>query len=165
MTRQDATRETEEPESVRLVRAARADEADQLIDFQLALAAETEWLALDAERVARGVRAVFGDPSRGGYWVAEEAGRIVGMLLTTPEWSDWRAGWVLWIQSVYVIPEARGQGVFRDLYAHQRARVEGDPDLCGLRLYVDRRNRAAAAIYERAGMSREHYEMFEWLKD
>ena len=146
------------------VRAARPEEAERLIDFQLRMADETEGLALDPERIARGVAAVFEDPRRGGYWVAEEAGRIVGMLLTTPEWSDWRAGLVLWIQSVYVIPEARGKGVFRDLYANQKARVEGDPDLCGLRLYVDRRNRGAAAVYERAGMSREHYEMFEWLK-
>ena len=146
------------------VRAARPDDADRLIDFQLAMAAETEGLALDPERIARGVRAVFADPSRGSYQVAEEAGALVGMLLVTPEWSDWRAGWVLWIQSVYVVPEARGRGVFRELYAHQKRRVELDPDLCGLRLYVDRRNRAAAAVYERAGMSREHYEMFEWLK-
>ncbi len=146
------------------VRAARPEEADLLIGFQLAMAAETEGLALEPERIARGVRAVFADPSRGAYWVAEEAGALVGMLLTTPEWSDWRAGWVLWIQSVYVIPAARGRGVFRDLYAHQKARVEADPDLCGLRLYVDRRNGSAAAVYERAGMSREHYEMFEWLK-
>ena len=146
------------------VRAARPDEADHLIDFQLAMAAETEGLALEPERVARGVHAVFAQPSRGAYWVAEEAGALVGMLLTTPEWSDWRAGWVLWIQSVYVIPAARGRGVFRDLYAYQKARVEADPDLCGLRLYVDRQNRGAAAVYERAGMSREHYELFEWLK-
>src|SRR6185295_1026599 len=124
------------------VRPARPDEADRLIDFQLRMADETEGLALDPERIGRGVRAVFSDPSRGAYWVAEEAGQILGMLLTTPEWSDWRAGWVLWIQSVYVIPEARGRGVFRDLYAAQKTRVEGDPDLCGLRLYVDRRNRA-----------------------
>ncbi len=147
------------------VRTARPDEADSLIGFQLRMADETEKLALDPERIARGVRAVFDDPRRGDYWVAEEAGKILGMLLTTPEWSDWRAGWVLWIQSVYVIPEARGRGVFRDLYARQKARVEADPDLCGLRLYVDRRNGAAARVYEQVGMSREHYEMFEWLKD
>ena len=146
------------------VRAARPDEAERLIEFQLAMAAETEGLALDPDRISRGVRAVFADPFRGAYRVAEEGGALVGMLLTTPEWSDWRAGWVLWIQSVYVLPEARGRGVFRALYADQKRRVELDPDLCGLRLYVDRRNRAAAAVYERAGMSREHYEMFEWLK-
>ncbi len=150
--------------SVRQVRLARPEEAGTLIDFQLRMAEETEGLALEPERISRGVRAVFDDPLRGGYWVAEEAGRIVGMLLTTPEWSDWRAAWVLWIQSVYVIPAVRGTGVFADLYAHQKARVEADPELCGLRLYVDRRNRGAAAVYERAGMSREHYEMFEWLK-
>ncbi len=149
----------------RILRSARPDEADQLVELQLRMAEETEGLALDPDVIGRGVRAVFDDPRRGGYHVAEEGGRIIGMLLTTPEWSDWRAGWVLWIQSVYVVPEARGTGVFADLYARQKRRVEEDPELCGLRLYVDRRNPGAAAVYQRLGMSREHYEMFEWLKD
>ncbi len=151
--------------SVPTVRPARPDEVQDLVAFQVAMAAETEGLALDPGRVERGVRAVFDDPGRGSYWVAEVEGLLVGCLLTTPEWSDWRAGWVLWIQSVFVIPEARGSGAFRALYETQRRQVESDPELCGLRLYVDRRNAGAARVYERMGMTREHYELFEWLKE
>jgi GNAT superfamily N-acetyltransferase len=146
------------------VRAARPEDAPLLVDFQLRMARETEELELDRDTLTRGVEAVFADPSRGAYWVAEREDRIVGGLLTTFEWSDWRNGVILWIQSVYVVPEERGRGVYRALYEHIRGRVEADPGLRGLRLYVDRRNAAAQRVYERLGMTREHYDMFEWLK-
>lgn len=146
------------------MRAARLEDAAAIVSFQILMARETEGLELDPDTVDRGVRAVFDDPSKGSYWVAESAGRVVASLLTTPEWSDWRAATVLWIQSVYVIPEERGRGVYRALYEHLRRQVEASPALGGLRLYVDRRNAAAQQVYERLGMTREHYEMFEWLK-
>ncbi len=131
------------------------------------MARETEDLELDRDTVTRGVEAVFADPAKGAYWVAEREGAaepVVGGLLTTFEWSDWRNGTVLWIQSVYVVPEERGRGVYRALYEHLRHRVAGDPDLKGIRLYVDRRNMGAQRVYERLGMTREHYDTFEWLK-
>ncbi|MBW8874834.1 MAG: GNAT family N-acetyltransferase [Acidobacteria bacterium] len=128
------------------------------------MARETEGLELDRDTVVRGVAAVLADAAKGSYWLAERAGRIAGSLLTTREWSDWRDGTVLWIQSVYVVPEERGRGVYRALYEHLKRRVEEDPALKGLRLYVDRRNAAAQRVYERLGMTREHYELFEWLK-
>lgn len=137
---------------------------ETLTDFQLRMARETEGLELDPGTVIRGVAAVLADPAKGSYWVAERDGRIVGSLLTTFEWSDWRNGTVLWIQSVYVVPGERGRGVYRALYEHLKRRVEDDPGLKGLRLYVDRRNAAAQEVYERLGMTREHYELFEWLK-
>ena len=146
------------------VRAAQRGDARVIVDFQLRMARETEDLALDLETVTRGVAAVFTDPGKGAYWVAERAGEVVGGLLTTFEWSDWRNGVVLWIQSVYVVPEERGQGVYRALYEHLRRRVEADSDLKGIRLYVEKRNTAAQRVYERLGMTREHYELFEWLK-
>jgi len=144
-----------------------AGDAAAIVDFQLRMARETEGLELDRATVVRGVAAVLADPARGCYWMAEregDTGRIVGSLLTTFEWSDWRDGTVLWIQSVYVVPEERGRGVYRALYEHLKRRVEADPALMGLRLYVDKRNAAAQGVYERLGMSREHYELFEWLK-
>jgi RimJ/RimL family protein N-acetyltransferase len=110
------------------------------------------------------VAAVFADPSRGRYWIAERSGRTVACLLTTYEWSDWRDGVILWIQSVYVVPEERGRGVYRALYERLRQQVEESPGLKGIRLYVEKRNAAAQRVYERLGMTREHYEMFEWLK-
>jgi GNAT superfamily N-acetyltransferase len=148
-----------------LVRAARPDDADLLIDFQERLARETEELALDREALGRGVRAVFDDPGLGEYWVAEQGGKVVGCLLVTREWSDWRNGTVLWITSVYVLPEARRGGVFQALYQQLRDRVDTTPGLAGLRLYVSAHNRRARAIYRRLGMSRSAYLLYEWLKD
>ena len=146
------------------IRPARPEDAATIVDFQVRMAIETEGLELDLPTVRLGVQAVFDDPAKGRYWVAESGGRIVGSLLTTYEWSDWRDGTVLWIQSVYVPLELRGSGIYRRLYESLRERVLASPDLRGIRLYVDRRNTAAQRVYERLGMSREHYEMFEWMK-
>jgi RimJ/RimL family protein N-acetyltransferase len=146
------------------VRAALPGDAPVIVDFQLRMARETEDLELDFDTVTRGVAAVFADPGKGAYWVAERGGEVVGGLLTTFEWSDWRNGVILWIQSVYVVPEERGRGVYRALYEGLKRRVEADSNLKGIRLYVEKRNTAAQRVYERLGMTREHYEMFEWLK-
>jgi RimJ/RimL family protein N-acetyltransferase len=150
-----------------VIRPAHPDDASTIIEFQLRMARETEDLELDRDTLTSGVEAVFSDPRKGTYWVAERAGgdhRVVGGLLTTFEWSDWRNGVILWIQSVYVVPEERGRGVYRALYEHLRRRVEADPGLKGIRLYVDKRNADAQRVYERLGMTREHYDTFEWLK-
>jgi GNAT superfamily N-acetyltransferase len=148
-----------------IIRPAAPGDAPALAAFQILMARETEGLELDPAVIARGVQGVFEEPARGRYWVAERDGEIVGGLLTTPEWSDWRAGTILWIQSVYVVPAERGRGVFRALYQHLRQLVEASDDLRGLRLYVDRRNVSAQQAYERLGMSREHYHTYEWLKE
>lgn len=146
------------------IRSALPADAPAIAEFQLRMARETEDLELDRDTVNRGVEAVFADPAKGAYWIAERASRIVGCLLTTYEWSDWRNGTVLWIQSLYVPPEERGRGVYRALYEHLRREVEMNPGLKGIRLYVDRRNAVAQRVYERLGMTREHYDLFEWMK-
>ena len=145
------------------IRGGRLEDLDCIVEFQLRMALETEELRLDRETVTRGVRAVFEDATKGEYWVAEEEGKVVGGLLTIPEWSDWRNGTVLWIHSLYVIPKARGQGVFKKLYRMLQERVELSPDLKGLRLYVDKQNRQAQKAYEAVGMDGEHYQLYEWL--
>jgi ribosomal protein S18 acetylase RimI-like enzyme len=147
-----------------LIRAARPDDAPVIVELQLRMARETEDLELDRDTLTGGVEAVFSDPRKGAYGVAAREGRVVGDLLTTFEWSDWRNGVILWIQSVYVVPEERGRGVYRALYEHLKRRVEADPGLKGIRLYVDKRNTDAQRVYERLGMTREHYDTFEWLK-
>ena len=128
------------------------------------MAQETEGLGLDRDVVSKGVRGVFQEPARGTYWVAEEKGEILGMLLAIPEWSDWRNGTVLWVHSLYVIGQARRRGVFKKLYLNLKKQVEQSPELMGLRLYVDKTNKPAQEVYERLGMSKEHYELYEWLK-
>lgn len=150
------------------VRPAGPEDTPAIAGFQILMARETEGMELDPETVSRGVAAVFADRSKGEYFVVETGERvdsIVGCLLVTPEWSDWRNGTVLWIQSVYVVPGMRGRGVYRLLYEHLQARVAASPALRGIRLYVDKRNTAAQGVYARLGMTREHYELFEWMKE
>jgi len=148
-----------------LYRRATAADAASIVEFQLAMARETETLELEREGCARGVEAVFARPELGEYYVAEQGGRVVASLLITYEWSDWRDGLVWWIQSVYVAPEARRQGIYAGLYEHIKNIVRNDRRLRGLRLYVDERNRAAQQVYARLGMNGEHYRVFEWMKE
>jgi GNAT superfamily N-acetyltransferase len=152
------------PDSGLRIRSADSADAAAIVDFQLRMARETEDLDLDRVTLSGGVAAVFADPAKGAYWIAERGGVSIGCLLTTYEWSDWRDGVILWIQSVYVVPEERGQGVYRALYARVRRQVEESDALKGIRLYVEKRNAAAQQVYARLGMTREHYDLFEWLK-
>lgn len=148
-----------------LYRPARSTDATVIAEFQLAMALETESLTLDRETCQRGVAAVFEFPAHGHYFVAERDGEVIGSLLITHEWSDWRNGLVWWIQSVYVVPAARGKGVFTGLYAYVRQLAAAEPTVRGLRLYADRRNKAAHEVYTRLGMNGDHYQVFEWMKD
>ena len=145
------------------VRRGRREDAPYIVDFQLRLAWETERFELDRPTVEKGVRAVFDDPHKGAYWIAEVDGEVAGCLLTVPEWSDWRNGTVVWIHSVYVLPKARHQGVFRAMYEALKTAVERAADLRGLRLYVERENERAQKTYRALGMDGNHYQMFEWM--
>lgn len=147
-----------------IIRQANVNDSASIVEFQLAMAMETEQLRLDEPTVIKGVAAVFSDPSKGIYYVAELDGKVVGSLLTTFEWSDWRNGTVLWIQSVYVRPEFRKKSIFSNLYKHIRNRVSSDENLRGIRLYADKTNTSAHEVYQHLGMTAEHYQMFEWMK-
>jgi len=126
-----------------------------------ALATETEGKSLDQTLLQPGVQAVLDDPSLGRYYVAEIGDQAVGQLMTTFEWSDWRNGLFIWIQSVYVLPAFRGDGVFRALFGHLETLAREDPRICGIRLYVDRRNDRAQEVYSRMGMHRSNYGVME----
>jgi ribosomal protein S18 acetylase RimI-like enzyme len=143
------------------VRAATPREIPALVAFNQAMALETEGRALDPVRLQAGVEAVFAAPARGSYFVALREEERLGALLVTSEWSDWRNGSFWWIQSVYVVPSARRQGVFRELYRHVLARARAQRDVCGLRLYVERDNHRAQATYRGLGMEETRYRLFE----
>jgi len=145
-------------------RHAQPADQESIIDFQIAMAWETEEVRLHSATVSAGVRAVFEDPALGRYFVAELDSRVVAVTLTTYEWSEWRNGVVWWIQSVYVTPEFRRQGIYSGIYAFIRGLAESDPAVRGIRLYVDRRNKSAQEVYTRLGMNGEHYQVFEWMK-
>src|SRR5689334_19230180 len=122
------------------------------------MAWETERRRLKPATVRRGVAALIKSPPRGTYFVAEDKGEVVGQLLITYEWSDWRNGNFWWIQSVYVREDFRGCGVFRALFAHIEALAKRRRDVCGLRLYVEAHNKGAQKTYARLGMKKTVYE-------
>lgn len=143
------------------VRPAAPGDLDLLVQFNAAMAEETKGKRLDPERLGRGVARVLADPACGFYRVAEIGGAVAGGLLVTFEWSDWRAGWWWWLQSVYVRPEARGRGVFSALLAAVDADAAATPDALGLRLYVEQRNRRAQAVYAARGFVNAGYRVYE----
>ncbi|GAC1531679.1 MAG: GNAT family N-acetyltransferase [Ramlibacter sp.] len=149
------------PHSPLFLRRGAWPDADTIAGFNRAMALETEGRALQDERSLAGAQRLLRDPDLGFYLVAERSGQVLGSLMVTFEWSDWRDGHFWWIQSVYVRPEARRQGVFRALYAEVAAMVQRDPTVCGLRLYVEASNTRAQATYAALGMDRTHYLVYE----
>jgi GNAT superfamily N-acetyltransferase len=143
-----------------MIRPAGEHDLDSLIAANVALASETERVRLDEPTLREGIRALLESKAPGRYWVAELGGRVVGQLLITFEWSDWRNRMVWWIQSVYVVPDARGLGVLRALYAEARREALA-AGAGGLRLYVDTANVRAQAAYAALGMDGGHYRVFE----
>jgi L-amino acid N-acyltransferase YncA len=147
-----------------MIREATNQDIPSIIDFQLKLALETENITLEISTLTRGVHELFKDSTKGSYYVAEEQGEVIGCLMTTYEWSDWRCGTVIWLQSVYIAATHRGKGVYKKMYEHIQQMVLNAPDLRGIRLYVDKSNQSAQLVYSKLGMNGEHYQVFEWMK-
>jgi GNAT superfamily N-acetyltransferase len=143
-----------------LIRNAEPTDWATIAEFNRALAAETEDKQLDWEVLSNGVRRLLADVGKGRYFMAEDAGRIVGTTMITYEWSDWRDGWIWWIQSVYVHPDYRGRGVFSRLYRHIEA-LAAELDIKAVRLYVLTSNTRARATYPALGMHESGYTVLE----
>ncbi len=143
------------------IRMANFEDAAMLVEFNQAMALETEGRRLDSQTLKSGVEAVFQDGKKGFYVVAESGEKIGGGLMITFEWSDWRGEWFWWIQSVYILPELRGQGVYRKLYEFVKEKAQAQGDVYGFRLYVEKENTRAQKVYEKLGMDASHYLMYE----
>ena len=142
------------------IRTATLGDLPNLIHGNSALAWESEQKKLDETILCLGLENLLRDPHKGFYTVAEHEGQTVGQMLITFEFSDWRNGWYWWIQSVYVWPEFRRGGVFRELFQHIQARAIADPGVIGLRLYVERDNERAQKTYVALGLEEEPYFLF-----
>jgi len=143
------------------IRRATRDDAQSIARFNQVMARETEGKELNPERVLAGVYGLLEKPELGFYLVATHEDRIAGSLMVTYEWSDWRCGVFWWVQSVYVVPEFRRQGVYRSLYAHLKQLAEQTEGVCGFRLYVEKDNTRAQQTYESLGMLRCAYWLYE----
>ena len=143
------------------IRDAKRDDIAFLRDCNLAMAWESEQKRLDGDVLTRGIVAVFDHPERGFYVVAERDGAAVGSLLITHEWSDWRNGGWWWIQSVYVMPDARRVGVFRAMYREIDTRARKTAAVIGLRLYVEKENVRAQQTYAALGMEPAYYSLYQ----
>lgn len=145
------------------IRKAKLEEKPLLVQYQQMMAFETEGMELLADTLNKGIQRLFDEPAKGTYWVFELEGKVIGCVLTLTEWSDWRNGDVLWIHSLFVEAELRGKGVFKQMYAFFQNLVHTSEGLRGLRLYVEKTNIKAQKAYEAVGMTKEHYELYEWL--
>jgi GNAT superfamily N-acetyltransferase len=143
------------------IRRGEPRDAAVIAEFNRRMAWETEHKPRDPAVLARGVGRVFSDPARGFYLVADAAGEVVGQLMVTYEWSDWRDGWFWWVQSVYVREDHRRTGVFRALYEAVMAQARTAGDVAGVRLYVERDNTRAQATYRHLGMGDAGYLVWE----
>ena len=147
------------------IREAQPEDAAVIADYNAAMAQETEGKSLDPACVGPGVNALFEDASHGRYWVAEDGGKVVGQLMVTYEWSDWRNGRIWWIQSVYVHPDWRRKGIFSALYRNVESLASAAPGVIGLRLYVENNNTHAQQTYTALGMEKPGYIVMETLFD
>ena len=147
-----------------IITRGEAGDIDSIVQFQADMAMESEGCVLDIEKVTKGVSAAMMDESKGIYWVAKIEGKAIGSLMLTREWSDWNNEWYWWIQSVYVTPEYRNQGVYKAMYTKvkEEARVN---NVSQIRLYVDKTNLNAQKVYEKLGMTESHYLMYEKATD
>ena len=147
------------------IRKAGIDDVSALTAFNLAMARETEGLQLDYNILSRGVRRMIHQPDLGFYLLAEREAVPVGGLMITYEWSDWRNGLFWWVQSVYVLPDYRGRGIYRELYQQVRELAFAQPEVCGFRLYVEQDNTPAQQVYTRLGMKKTGYLLFEHMAE
>lgn len=143
------------------VRIAEVRDIEIIAELNTAMAWETEQKRLDPATIRRGIRAVLDDSDYGFYVVAEQEDQVVGCLMITYEWSDWRSGRFWWIQSLYVRPDFRRHGVFKRLHDFVKAQAGQHPEVCGLRLYVEQSNHIAQHVYRQIGMTPTTYQMYE----
>lgn len=147
------------------IRKARINDAETIADFNIAMAKETEGKALDPVVIRAGIDSLFANSQYGFYVVAEVQNRIVGGLMITTEWSDWRNSLFWWIQSVYIRPDYRRQGIYRAMYYFAKKLAQRKPNICGFRLYVEKENHIAQQTYETLGMVETHYKMYEEMTE
>lgn len=146
----------------KMIRIGNIEDLETIAQFNYLMALETENLRLNKEILLQGVKEILSDPEKGIYFVYEKEGCVIGQLMITKEWSDWRGGYFAWIQSVYVSEAYRKQNVFKELFGYVKAMVDNSSEYCGIRLYVNKNNKRAQSVYKKLGMDESDYLMYEY---
>lgn len=144
------------------IRKARLDDLETIVKFNYNLAKQTEDKELNFVILTKGVEAILKDSAKGQYYVYEIDNKVVGQIMYTYEWSDWRNGTFLWVQSVYVDEQHRRKGIFKALYNHVKQICDNDEGIAGIRLYVEKENHNAKTTYKSLGMCECNYNMYEY---
>ena len=137
------------------------EDINSLVNFNIKMAKETENKILNKKIVTKGVSEVLTDTTLGYYVIAKNKNTILGSLMITYEWSDWRNGMFWWIQSVYVEKKYRQQGVYKQMYSYIKDKALKDNSCTGIRLYVEQENKIAQSVYKKLEMKETHYKLFE----
>jgi len=145
------------------IRKAEMKDTAVIAEYNRRMAMETEGKELPEATALRGAKAIIKDPHKGFYLVAEKSCEIVGQLMVTKEWSDWRNKYFFWIQSVYIPDDHRRKGIYSALYRHLVELAKDRKDVAGIRLYVEKNNTSAQTTYEQLGMYKPAYDMYEVL--
>lgn len=148
-----------------MIRKAMLRDLSDLVQFNLDLAKESEDLTLNYDKIYQGIKAALVNEDVAMYYVYEQDNKVIGQIMLTKEWSDWRNGYFWWIQSVYIDKKFRRQGIFKALYEYVKSQAEENEQVCGLRLYVERNNDLAKDTYLALGMKETHYLLYEWEKN
>ena len=146
------------------IRRANINDLNAIVEYNFNLAYETEDKELDKNILTNGVKGILEDETKGIYHVCEVDGKVVGQIMYTYEWSDWRAGTFIWVQSVYVHKDYRGKGIFKSLYNKVKEICDSSNEYVGIRLYVERENYNAQKTYQKIGMTECNYYMYEYEK-
>jgi GNAT superfamily N-acetyltransferase len=141
------------------VRPATLADAPAIAEFNRRLAIETENKVLDAATLGAGVAAILADANKGRYFVADDGEEVIGQMMITYEWSDWRNGWIWWLQSVYVRADCRRTGVFRALFGEVESQAKRAGDVVSIRLYVENENATAQKTYRDLGFAEMHFRL------
>ena len=144
-----------------IIRNANKDDITIIVNFNTAMAMETEIKILISETVYKGVNELLNNNENGFYLIAESDGIPAGQLMITQEWSDWRNGEFWWIQSVYIHPDYRKNNIYQKLYNEAIKLAKESKNVCGIRLYVNKDNNIAQKVYAKLGMKESNYLFFE----
>jgi ribosomal protein S18 acetylase RimI-like enzyme len=134
------------------IRLATADDAASVHSMIVELAKATGQREQVTSKPEHFLRHVGGARPAFEAYIAERAGKALGLCLFFYSFSSWRGEPGVYVQDLYVSDEARGCGLGRRLIAQtvRRGKARG---ATYLRLSVARENTAAQEFYRTIGMS------------